>query len=178
MSVLTWREIEHAGRPCVLRALGGEDNASRGGAGLFGQYLQGSQDLRVADNKENHKQHGQYTKRQDAGEHLADRQREILGTAWNQYVNRCARISLRHFARVHNIPFATWQREFRRGAASPIVRRGNRWTYPEYDMDKARASINEGKGCMDAPMKLAVAWRPSSSGTRYWASGTPRTTRG
>lgn len=134
--------------------------------------------MRVADNKENHKQHGQYTKRQDAGEHLADRQREILGTAWNQYVNRCARISLRHFARVHNIPFATWQREFRRGAASPIVRRGNRWTYPEYDMDKARASINEGKGYMDAPMKLAVAWRPSSSGTRYWASGTPRTTRG
>ena len=88
-------------------------------------------------------------------------------TAWNQYVNRCARISLRHFARIHNIPFATWQREFRRGAASPIVRRGNRWTYPEYDMDKARASINEGKGYMDAPMKLAVAWRPSSSGTRY-----------
>lgn len=121
---------------------------------------------------------GKYTKRQDAGEHLADRQREILGTAWNQYVNRCARISLRHFARVHNIPFATWQREFRRGAASPIVRRGNHWTYPEYDMDKARASINEGKGYMDAPMKLAVAWRPSSSGTRYWASGTPRTTRG
>lgn len=147
-------------------------------ARFFGQYLQGSQDLRVADNKENHKQHGQYTKRQDAGEHLADRQREILGTAWNQYVNRCARISLRHFARIHNIPFATWQREFRRGAASPIVRRGNRWTYPEYDMDKARASINEGKGCMDTPMKLAVAWRPSSSGTRYWASETPRTTRG
>lgn len=113
--------------------------------------------MRVADNIENHKQHGQYTKRQDAGEHLADRQREILGTAWNQYVNRCARISLRHFARIHNIPFATWQREFRRGAASPIVRRGNRWTYPEYDMDKARASINEGKGYMDAPMKLAVA---------------------
>ena len=112
--------------------------------------------MRVADNKENHKQHGQYTKRQDAGEHLADRQREILGTAWNQYVNRCARISLRHFARIHNIPFATWQREFRRGAASPIVRRGNRWTDPEYDMDKARASINEGKGYMDAPMKLTV----------------------
>ncbi len=109
-------------------------------------FGQGSQDLRVADNKENHKQRGKYTKRQDAGEHLADRQREILGTAWNQCVNRCARISLRHFARVHSIPFATWQREFRRGAASPIVRRGNRWTYPEYDMGKARASINEGKG--------------------------------
>jgi hypothetical protein len=40
---------------------------------------------------------------------------------------------LRHFAGVHNIPFATWQREFRRGAAGPILRRGNRWTCPEYE---------------------------------------------
>jgi IS30 family transposase len=97
-----------------------------------------------------------YTIRRGEGLHLTDRQREILGTAWNQYVNRCARISLRHFARVHNIPFATWQREFRRGAASPIIRQGNRWTYPEYDIDKARSSINEGKGNMGAPMKLTV----------------------
>ena len=94
--------------------------------------------------------------RRDEGLHLTDRQREILGTAWNQYVNRCARISLRHFARVHDIPFATWQRELRRGAASPIVRHGNRWTYPEYDVDRARASINEGRGNMGAPMKLTV----------------------
>ena len=72
----------------------------------------------------------------------------MLGTAWNQYVNRCARISLRLFARVHNIPYATWQREFRRG---------NRWTYPEYDMDKARASINEGRLNMEASAKGAPA---------------------
>ena len=97
-----------------------------------------------------------YTIRREAGLHLTDRQREMLGTAWNGYVNRCARISLRHFARVHNIPYSTWQRELRRGAASPIVRRGNRWTYPEYDIDKARASINEGRGNMGAPMKLTV----------------------
>ena len=97
-----------------------------------------------------------YTIRREAGLHLTDRQREMLGTAWNGYVNRCARISLRHFARVHNIPYSTWQRELRRGAASPIIRRGNRWTYPEYDIDKARASINEGRGNMGAPMKLTV----------------------
>jgi len=97
-----------------------------------------------------------YTIRRDEGLHLTDRQREILGTAWNQYVNRCVRISLRHFAKVHNIPFATWQREFRRGAASPITRQGNRWTYPEYDIDKARSSLNEGKSNMGAPMKLTV----------------------
>lgn len=97
-----------------------------------------------------------YTIRREAGLHLTDRQREMLGAAWNGYVNRCTRISLRRFARVHNIPYATWQRELRRGAASPIIRRGNRWTYPEYDIDKARTSINEGKGNMGAPMKLTV----------------------
>ncbi len=97
-----------------------------------------------------------YTIRRDAGLHLTDRQREILGTAWNQYVNKLAPISLRAFAELHNIPYATWQREFRRGAASPIIRRGNRWTYPEYDIDKARASISEGRANMGAPMKLTV----------------------
>ena len=97
-----------------------------------------------------------YTIRREAGLHLTDRQRELLGTAWNGYVNRCARISLRLFARIHNVPYATWQRELRRGAASPIIRQGNRWTYPEYDIGKARASINEGRSNMGAPMKLTV----------------------
>ena len=82
-----------------------------------------------------------YTIRRDAGLHLTDSHRKILATAWNQYVNRGARISLRQFARDHNVPFATWQREFRRGAVSPIIRRGNRWIYPEYDIDKARATL-------------------------------------
>ena len=86
--------------------------------------------------------------RREAGLHLTDRQREMLGTAWNQYVNRCARISLRLFARVHNIPYATWQREFRRG---------NRWTYQEHDIDRARTSINEGRGNMGASAKGAPA---------------------
>ena len=97
-----------------------------------------------------------YIIRREAGLHLTDRQREMLGAAWNQYVNRCARISLRHFARVHNIPYATWQRELRRGAASPIIRRGNRWTCPEYDIGKAMASINEGRSNMGATMRLTV----------------------
>ena len=97
-----------------------------------------------------------YTIRREAGLHLTDRQREMLGTAWNGYENRCARISLRHFARVHNIPYATWQRELRRGAVSSIIRRGNRWTYPGYDIGKARASINKGRSNMGAPMKLTV----------------------
>ena len=97
-----------------------------------------------------------YTIRREVGLHLTDRQREILGAAWNRCVNRLAPISLRQFARIQNIPFSTWQRELRRGAVSAIMRQGNRWTYPEYDMDKARASINEGKSNMGAPMKLTV----------------------
>ena len=48
--------------------------------------------------------------RRDEGLHLTDRQREILGTAWNQYVNRCAWTSPRHFARVHGREFLSQKR--------------------------------------------------------------------
>ena len=75
----------------------------------------------------------------EEGLHLTDRQREILGNAWNQYVNRLVPVSMREFARLHGVPYSTWQRE---------LRRGNRWTYPEYDVEKARTSINEGNGNM------------------------------
>ena len=97
-----------------------------------------------------------YTIRRNAGERLTQQMRETLGTAWNQYVNRLVPISLREFARLHNVPYETWRREFRRGAASPIIRQGNRWTYPEYDLGKAIASINEGKSNMGARMKLTM----------------------
>jgi len=97
-----------------------------------------------------------YTIRRDAGEHLTQQMRETLGTARNQYVNRLAPISLRQFARLHNVPYETWRREFRRGAVSTIIRHGNRWTYPEYDLGKATASVNEGKSNMGAKMKLTM----------------------
>ena len=48
--------------------------------------------------------------RQDAWKRLTDHRREILGTAWNQYVNRCARTSPRHFARVHGREFLSQKR--------------------------------------------------------------------
>ena len=97
-----------------------------------------------------------YTIKRDAGTHLTQRMRETLGTAWNQYVNRLTPISLREFARLHNVPYETWRREFNRGAVSPAIRCGNRWTYPEYDLGKATASINEGRGNMGARMKLTM----------------------
>ena len=48
--------------------------------------------------------------RQDAWKRLTDHRREILGIAWNQYVNRCARTSPRHFARVHGREFLSQKR--------------------------------------------------------------------
>lgn len=95
-----------------------------------------------------------YSIYRDAGQHLTLKHRQILQTAWNQYINKCARITIRHFARLHNIPYETWRRELKRGATGPIIRQGNRWIYPEYDAEQATASINEGKSNMGTKMKL------------------------
>ena len=57
--------------------------------------------------------------------------RETPGTAWNQYVNRLTPISLREFARLHNVPYETWRREFNRGAVSPVTRHSMRVTDPK-----------------------------------------------
>ena len=90
------------------------------------------------------------------GDRLTDRERETLGIAWNGYVCRCSRISLRHFARIHGVAYETWRREYSRGAAHRPIRNGNRWIYAEYDILKARASIGDGKSNMGTRMKLTV----------------------
>ncbi len=90
------------------------------------------------------------------GYRLTDRERETLGTAWNSYINRCRRISLRQFAKIHGVPCETWRREYNRGAACRTIRSGNRWTYAEYDLGRARASIRAGKANMGTRMKLTV----------------------
>ena len=87
---------------------------------------------------------------------MTDREREILGRAWNGYIRRNCVISMRKFARTHGVPYETWRREYGRGAAGITVRRGNRWTYAEYDIEKARASIRDGRSNMGAGMKLTV----------------------
>ena len=91
-----------------------------------------------------------------AGDRLTARELETLGTAWNGYVRRCARISLRSFAKNHGVPYETWRREYGRGAAGRTIRSGNRWIYAEYDLGKALASRNAGKSNMGARMKLTV----------------------
>lgn len=97
-----------------------------------------------------------YTIHKAPGDKLSDRDREIIGAAWNEYINHCHRISLRHFAKVHGIACETWRREYNRGATYKTIRNGNRWIYAEYDIEKARASISRGKGNMGTKMKLTI----------------------
>ena len=87
---------------------------------------------------------------------LTDEERETLGTAWNDYIRRCRRISLRLFARIHGVPYETWRREYNRGAVYKTIRNGNRWIYAEYDLEKARESIREGKANMGTKMKVTI----------------------
>ena len=90
------------------------------------------------------------------GYRLTDKEREILGTAWNNYIRRCRRISLRRFAKIHGVPYETWRREYSRGAVYKTIRNGNRWIYAEYDLEKARESIREGKANMGTKMKVTI----------------------
>src|SRR5574344_55021 len=108
--------------------------------------------LRSIDNMSRRK----YTIHKAPGDKLSDRDREIIGAAWNEYINHCHRISLRHFAKVHGIACETWRREYNRGATYKTIRNGNRWIYAEYDIEKARASISRGKGNMGTKMKLTI----------------------
>ena len=97
-----------------------------------------------------------YIIRKAPGDHLTREFREILERAWNGYISRCRRISLRKFAELHNVPYETWRREYARGAAHRPIRRGNEWIYAEYDAEQATASVNEGKSNMGARMKLTM----------------------
>ena len=90
------------------------------------------------------------------GYRLTDRERRILAAAWNGYVRRGLRISLRPFARMHALAAETWRRECRRGAAGATVRSGNRWSCAEYDPGRAADSVREGSANMGAPMRLTV----------------------
>ena len=98
-----------------------------------------------------------YTIKKPSGAHLTQEMRKNLARAWNKYVNSSTTISLRRFARLHNLAYATWQRELKRGATGPIIRKGKRWVYPEYDPQQAMESINEGKNNMGTRMKLTIS---------------------
>ena len=98
-----------------------------------------------------------YTIKKPAGTHLTQDMRNILARAWNAYVRSSTTITIRHFARLHGLSAETWRRELQRGATGAIVRRGNRWFYPEYNPCKAMASINEGRGNMGARMRLTIS---------------------
>ena len=86
--------------------------------------------------------------RRDEGLHLTDRQREILGTAWNQYVNRCARTSLRHFARVHGREFLD-QKRLDRAFKSEVY--------------YTRAYASYEKGAIENCNRLVRRWYPKGT---------------
>lgn len=88
---------------------------------------------------------------------MTQEMRKILAMGWNSYVNSSTTISVRRAARLHNLAYATWQRELKRGATGPIVRKGRLWAYPEYEARQTMASINEGRGNMGARMKLTAS---------------------
>ena len=44
-----------------------------------------------------------------------------------------------------------------KGATGPVLRRGNRWFYPEYNPDQAMASINEGRDNVGTRMKMTIS---------------------
>ena len=90
------------------------------------------------------------------GYRLTDRERRILAAAWNGYVRRGLRISLRPFARMHALAAEAWRRECRRGAAGATVRSGNRWSCAEYDPGRDADSVREGSANIGAPMRLTV----------------------
>ena len=98
-----------------------------------------------------------YIIKKSAGLHLTQEMREILARGWNAYINSSTTITIRQFARLHNLPYATWQRELKRGATGPIIRKGRRWIYPEYDPQQAMESINEGRNNMGTRMKLTIS---------------------
>ena len=91
-----------------------------------------------------------------AGARLTAKELEQLAMAWNGYINRCCKISLRAFAANHGIAYETWRREYNRGAVHKTIRNGNRWIYAEYDLDKALDSRNQGKANMGTKMKLTI----------------------
>ena len=118
-----------------------------------------------------------YTIHKTPGYRLTDQERRILAAAWNGYVRRGLRISLRSFARMHGLAAETWRREYRRGAAGATVRIGNRWAYAEYDPGRAADSVREGKSNMGAPMRLTVGMAILFR-TPCQTSADPPTTRG
>lgn len=97
-----------------------------------------------------------YTIKRAPGAHLTAWDREKLARAWNAYVRNLIPISIRRFAALHGLPYETWRRELKRGATGPIVRRNGRLEYPEYDPERAEASVAEGRANMGTRMKLTA----------------------
>ena len=97
-----------------------------------------------------------YTIRKAPYAHLDFAMRQTLETAWNAYVRGNLRVSIRFFARLHDVKEATWRRELKRGATGILVKIDGRWRYPEYSAELAQSKVDEGKANMGARMSMTA----------------------
>ena len=97
-----------------------------------------------------------YTIRKAPYAHLDFAMRQTLEQAWNAYIRAERAVSVRFFARTHDVKEATWRRELRRGATGLLVRTDGRWRYPEYSAALAQSKVDDGKANMGARMRMTV----------------------
>ena len=97
-----------------------------------------------------------YTIRKAPYAHLDSAMRQTLGQAWNAYVRAERTVSIRFFARLHDVKETTWRRELKRGATGTLVKSGGRWRYPEYSAELAQSKVDEGKSNMGARMAMTA----------------------
>ena len=91
-------------------------------------------------------------------QHFTDEKRMILQRLWNVNVARgkTSRLSIRAFARLHGVPYATMRRELLRGmAGKPFFDKIRReWFLPEYDASKACSDACAKNANKGAPMRF------------------------
>ena len=97
-----------------------------------------------------------YTIRKAPYAHLDVSMRQTLEQAWNAYIRAGRPVSIRFFARLHDVKEATWRRELKRGATGTLVKVDGRWRHPEYSAALAQSKVDDGKANMDARMAMAV----------------------
>lgn len=97
-----------------------------------------------------------YTIRKAPYAHLDLTMRQALERAWNAYVRGGLTISIRFFARTHDVKEATWRRELRRGATGALAKVDGRWRYPEYSAETAQSKVDDGKANMGARMRMTA----------------------
>lgn len=97
-----------------------------------------------------------YTIRKAPYAHLDFAMRQTLEQAWNACIRSERAVSIRFFARLHDVKEATWRRELKRGATGALVKVDGRWRYPEYSAALAQSKVDDDKANMGARMAMTA----------------------